>query len=79
MNKLYNWLLTSNRGLHLLCVWLLSLALGWASGITAIVCLEVKDVLHNKDIEAWDWVDCLAGGIGCFIGGLLHWLIFKHW
>ena len=74
-----NWLTTSNRLWHLLCVYLVSLLLGWASGITAIACLEFKDVLHTKNIKAWDWVDCLAGGIGCFIGGLLHWLIFSHW
>ncbi|MBO7220835.1 MAG: hypothetical protein J6V21_06600 [Alistipes sp.] len=79
MNKLYNWLSVSNRSWHLLCVYVVSLFLGWASGITAIACLEFKDVLHTKNIKAWDWVDVIAGLIGCIIGGAIHWVILKHW
>lgn len=74
-----NWLTTSNRSWHLLGVYLVSLILGWASGITAIACLEFKDVLHTKNIKAWDWLDVIAGLIGCIIGGAIHWVILKHW
>jgi uncharacterized membrane protein YccC len=74
-----NWLTTSNRSWHLLGVYLVSLILGWASGITAIACLEFKDVLRTKNIKAWDWLDVIAGFIGCIIGGAIHWVILKHW
>lgn len=73
------WLSKSNRSWHLLCVYLVSLVLGWASGITAIVCLEFKDMLHAKSIHAWDWADVIAGMLGCAIGGTIHWILFKHW
>lgn len=79
MSKLYNWVSTSNRGWHLLGVYIVSLCLGWASGVTAIVCLETKDVLHAKSIKAWSWSDCLAGVVGCALGGLVHWITLKHW
>ena len=74
-----SWISDSNRSWHLLCVYLVSLFLGWASGITAICCLEFKDVLHSKDNKAWDWLDCLAGFFGCIVGGAIHWVILKHW
>lgn len=79
MNKLYEWLLVSNRLWHLLGVYIVSLALGWASGITAIACLEFKDVQHSQSLSSWDWLDCVAGLIGCVIGGGIHFAITKHW
>ena len=68
------WITTSNRHLHLLCVGLLSLALGWSAGIASIISLEYKDV-QRGGWSCWDWLDCLAGAIGCAIGGTFHWLI----
>lgn len=44
INKMLGWLLVSNRPAHLLCVGVMSLVLGWASGIASIVSLEYKDV-----------------------------------
>lgn len=79
LNKAFDWLLVSNRPAHIFCVGIVSLLLGWASGITAIACLEFKDVLHTKNIKAWDWLDVIAGLIGCIIGGAIHWVILKHW
>lgn len=76
--KAFGWLLTSNRPAHLLCVGLVSLALGWSSGIAAIIALEYKDV-QRGGWKCWDWLDCLAGLIGCLIGGAIHFVIFKHW
>lgn len=79
LRKIIGTMKISNRPAHILCVGIVSLLLGWASGITAIACLEFKDVLHTKNIKAWDWLDCLAGLIGCIIGGAIHFAIFKHW
>lgn len=73
------WLTKSNRLWHLICVCLVSFIFGWASGITSIICLEFKDVLHNKNIKAWDWIDVIFGMLGCIVGGAIHWKIFKHW
>ena len=81
MNKWYKrfgWLLVSNRPAHLLCVGVMSLLLGLAAGIASIVSLEYKDV-QRGGWACWDWLDCLAGLIGCVIGGATHFAIFKHW
>lgn len=72
------WLFVSNRMAHMICVGLLSLALGWSSGIAAIIALEYKDV-QRGGWSCWDWLDCLAGLIGCLIGGAIHFAILKHW
>lgn len=80
-NKSHNalgWLLVSNRPAHLLCVGVMSLLLGWAAGIASIISLEYKDV-QRGGWACWDWLDCLAGLIGCVIGGTVHFAIFKHW
>ena len=78
INKAFGWLLTSNRLAHLICVGVMSLALGWAAGIASIISLEYKDV-QRGGWTCWDWLDCLAGLIGCVIGGGIHFAIFKHW
>lgn len=78
MSKLFNWLCISNRPLHILCVGLMSLTLGWDGGVGAIIALEYKDV-QRGGWECWDWLDVLAGLIGCIFGGTIHWVIFKHW
>ena len=78
MIKIPDWLLASNRPQHLLCVFAVSLLLGWSGSVGAIVALEYKDVQHGG-WPCWDWLDCLAGAIGGMIGGAVHWLIFKHW
>ena len=77
INKAFGRLLTSNRLAHLLCVGVMSIALGWCAGIASIVSLEYKDV-QRGGWECWDWLDCLAGAIGCAIGGAIHYYIFRH-
>lgn len=76
--KAFGWLLTSNRPAHLLCVGVMSLVLGWSAGVASILSLEYKDV-QRGGWRCWDWLDRLAGLIGCVIGGTVHWVIFKHW
>ena len=78
LNKVFGWLLVSNRPAHIICVGVMSLALGWCAGIASIVSLEYKDV-QRGGWECWDWLDCAAGAIGCVVGGLVHWILFKHW
>ena len=78
LNKMFGWLFVSNRPAHLLCVGVMSIALGWCAGIASIISLEYKDV-QRGGWECWDWLDCLAGAIGCVIGGTIHFIIFKHW
>lgn len=72
------WFFVSNRMAHMICVGLVSLALGWSSGIAAIIALEYKDV-QRGGWKCWDWLDCLAGLIGCLIGGAIHFVTLKHW
>lgn len=72
------WIFVSNRMAHMICVGFVSLALGWSSGIAAIIALEYKDV-QRGGWSCWDWLDCLAGLIGCLIGGAIHFAILKHW
>ena len=77
LNKAFGWLLTSNRLAHLLCVGVMSIALGWCAGVASIISLEYKDV-QRGGWACWDWLDCAAGLIGCVIGGAIHFIIFKH-
>ena len=77
LNKVFGWLLTSNRLAHLLCVGVMSIALGWCAGVASIISLEYKDV-QRGGWGCWDWLDCLAGAIGCAIGGAIHYYIFRH-
>lgn len=77
LNKVFGWLLTSNRLAHLLCVGVMSIALGWCAGIASIISLEYKDV-QRGGWECWDWLDCAAGAIGCAVGGAIHYYIFRH-
>lgn len=74
MSKLFNWLKTSNRPVHILCVGIMSLLLGWGAGIASIISLEYKDV-QRGGWECWDWLDVVAGIIGCAIGGWLNLVI----
>jgi hypothetical protein len=78
MRKLFNWLYFSNRPAHILCVGIMSLLLGWSAGVASIISLEYKDV-QRGGWECWDWLDVVAGLIGCLIGGGVHFAIFKHW
>lgn len=78
MRKLFNWLYFSNRPAHILCVCAMSIVLGWQGGVGAIVALEYKDV-QRGGWKCWDWLDVLAGLIGCIFGGAIHFAIFKHW
>lgn len=78
MRKLFNWLCISNRPAHILCVGIMSIVLGWQGGMGAIIALEYKDV-QRGGWQCWDWLDVLAGLIGCIIGGGIHWVVFKHW
>ena len=78
LSKIFGWLFVSNRLLHILCVGIMSIILGWSAGVASIISLEYKDV-QRGGWQCWDWLDCLAGLIGCAIGGAVHWLIFRHW
>ena len=78
LSKIFGWLFVSNRPLHILCVGIMSLLLGWSAGIASIISLEYKDV-QRGGWQCWDWLDCVAGLIGCVIGGYLHYNLFKHW
>lgn len=76
MNKLLQFLKTSNRYKHLIggfCVGLFALGAFSAlySSAVAATCLELKDKLHGCP---WDWIDWLATIIG---GGLasIFWLL----
>lgn len=71
LHKLLGWLCVSNRPSHILCVGLMSLVLGWQGGIGAIIALEYKDVQRGGWC-CWDWLDVVAGAIGCAIGGWLN-------
>ena len=77
MEKIINWFLTSNRWLHILGCFILSLVFGWQAGVGAMFATEVKDVQHAKSLAAWDWIDVLCNAIGTTIGGLCHFLIFR--
>lgn len=74
LHKLFGWLCVSNRPAHILCVGLMSIVLGWQGGIGAIIALEYKDV-QRGGWKCWDWLDVLAGAIGCAIGGWLNLVI----
>lgn len=74
LHKLFGWLCVSNRPAHILCVCLMSIVLGWQGGVGAIIALEYKDV-QRGGWECWDWLDVLAGAIGCAIGGWLNLVI----
>ena len=74
LHKLFGWLCVSNRPAHILCVGIMSLLLGWSAGIASIISLEYKDV-QRGGWECWDWLDVLAGAIGCAIGGWLNLVI----
>lgn len=78
LHKFFGWLLVSNRPAHLLCVGVMALLLGWSAGIASIGALEYKDV-QRGGWSCWDWLDCLAGLIGCLTGGAIHFAILKHW
>lgn len=78
INKMFGWLLVSNRLAHIFCVGIISLVLGWSAGIASIISLEYKDV-QKGGWTCWDWLDCVAGSIGCVIGGLIHFILLKHW
>lgn len=74
LHKLFGWLFVSNRPAHILCVGIMSLLLGWSAGVASIISLEYKDV-QRGGWGCWDWLDVVAGAIGCAIGGLLNWVI----
>lgn len=78
MDKLYKWLFVSNRPAHILCVGIMSLLLGWSAGVASIISLEYKDV-QRGGWECWDWLDVVAGLIGCIVGGSVHYYLFRHW
>ena len=72
------WLCTSNRLAHLIYVGLMSLVLGWQGGVGAIIALEYKDV-QRGGWHCWDWLDVLAGAIGCTLGGSVHLYLSRLW
>lgn len=80
--KLPKWLEESNRWKHLVGIFLVSLLGTALMGIGCIAGMEVKDVHHSHgnaykpisewDWSAWDWLDCLAGGIGAVCAVAVH-------
>lgn len=75
------WLFESNRWKHLVGIFIISLLGTILMGIGCIGGMEFKDVhyMNGDDIpitqwswSAWDWLDCLAGGIGCIFAGIIH-------
>lgn len=77
LRKIVGTMKISNRPEHILCVGIMSLLLGWSAGVASIISLEYKDV-QRGGLKCWDWLDVVAGLIGCIIGGGIHWVIFKH-
>lgn len=78
LRKIIGTMKISNRPAHILCVCLMSLLLGWSAGVASIISLEYKDV-QRGGWKCWDWFDCLAGLIGCIVGGSVHYYLFRHW
>ena len=78
LRKIIGTMKISNRPAHILCVGIMSLLLGWSAGVASIISLEYKDV-QRGGWGCWDWLDVVAGLIGCLIGGGVHFAIFKHW
>ena len=79
------WLLESNRWKHLIGIFILSLFGTILMGIGCIGGMEFKDVHHHNgdhkpirqwDWSAWDWLDCLAGLIGCFLATAIHIVVY---
>lgn len=78
LRKIIGTMKISNRPAHILCVSIMGLLLGWSAGVASIISLEYKDV-QRGGWKCWDWLDVLAGLIGCIFGGTIHWVILKHW
>lgn len=77
MNKLLNWLTTSNRHLHLLGGALIGL---FADSIycAAYTVVLTASALEFKDIQwggKWDWIDWLMTVLGGALGYGLHTLL----
>lgn len=76
------WLTTSNRGKHLLGIFIVSLFGTALMGIGCIATMEFKDCQHDRvnsgkpihrwNWRCWDWLDCLAGAIGCILATAIH-------
>ena len=80
-----SWINTSNRDKHLIGIFALSLIGTALMGIGCILGLELKDCQQDKkntskpisqwNWRRWDWLDCLAGAIGCILATAIHAII----
>jgi len=78
---IFKWLNESNRMKHLIGVFIVSLFGTALMGIGCIGGMEFKDChyangdskpLREWDWSAWDWLDCLAGLLGCIPAVAIH-------
>ena len=84
MKKYFNWILKSNRPIHILIGFAIGCVFGICAVFTASVSAEIKDWLWNGKqggIFGWlkgngfDWLDMLATMIGGCIGILFMYII----
>lgn len=84
-NNIFDWLKKSNRMKHLIGIFFISLVGTILMGIGCIGGMEFKDVHHANgdekpfsrwDWSAWDWLDCLAGGIGGLLATAVRILVY---
>lgn len=72
-----SWFKESNRYIHILGCFALSVVFGWQAGVGASFTTEAKDVQASKSIKSWDWVDFACNLVGTALGGTVHFLIVK--
>lgn len=69
MKKLFEWLLESNRSLHILFGLAVAIPFSLLAALGAALAFETKDVQRGG---RWDWLDFAATLIGGLLGQLLQ-------
>ena len=82
LNRIRQWLGSSNRLLHALGGLIVGLILGLRAALAAAAAMELKDVHHSHgnvkrpirqwDWSSWDWLDILATAAGGLLGGAVQ-------